>query len=282
MKTLPIVFVLFLCACTQHKYDDYAKYIENSEPLNVFSERLFVNIKGDEPISLRGTYDNNNTIESNQILYAGTAGLGGFVAQVMTHSAINSSMKSGKLSLQQAEANQILKPFENILLKYTQESLRHDGYGYQFLASEPTEDGFIIDSYPVFYMSQNMASLTLKHVVKVYRFEDEGVFYQNVIEVISPTIESEDIAHDLVENDGALLKNTLSNLYKNSLSMVVADLMGEYKSSNSIQKSYRIHSGDNMRVERGINVSENNGMLVIKNLRGWLVAFPYNANNEVP
>jgi len=281
MKIITAFVVLLLSACAQHKYDDYSLHVESEHALDVTVEKLYVDLQTNAPVALRGVYDNDNAIKSGNIMYDGSAGAGGVIAQILTHAAINSNMKNSKLSKQQIEANKVLEPFQGILKGYTQDALIHDGNDYRFLFKDVgnNSSSLILDSYPVFYMSQDMRLLTLKHVVKVYRYEDKGIVYQNLIEVISPLIESGDLIEQLRSEQGSLLKNKLKDLYKDSLSLVISDLKGEYKASEA-QKSFRIYSGDKMRIERGVGVAKKDDLIVIRNLRGWLVSFPYDSRNE--
>jgi hypothetical protein len=231
-------------------------------------------------VDFRGAFDSSQAVEHAPMMYQGGAGAGVFLAQIFTHAAISSSMQKDKLSKQQVQANKVLAPIEKLLKNLSQESLVHDSDLYTFFNESESDGNIILTSLPIFFMSQDMASITLKHVVTVQQANQKGMLYQNVIEVISPVIATHDLNEELKKNGGMRLNKITKSLYEYSLSLALADLKGEYNNSESLQESFRFHQGNQLRFERGVSIKNDESNSVIRNLRGWLVAFPSSLDNK--
>lgn len=282
MRCLKLVTALvvaqLLFGCATPKRDDYAQYFASDQTVDLSDKALVVALKQDVQVRFRGAYDSNNDTGQGVVMYEGSAGTEGLILQLMAHAAISSNMQNSKLSQQQIRANKVLLPLQDVLQEFRQNALIHDANGYQF-AGDSIDEGIKLESRPIFFLSQDLNSISLKHFVKAYQPDQEQVLYQNMIEVISPTINVKEPYKALNKNRGELLMTMAKNLYKSSLSLAVADINGEYKNKAAPQKSFRIEQGDQVRVERGVSIDQQQDQAIIRNLRGWLVAFP-NGNGK--
>ena len=269
-----IVVILCLCACSSPKLDDYVKYKVSPQVHELINQKLIIELSDKSSVDFRGVYEPNAKVDSASILYSGDAGVAGVFAQIATHAAMNSSARSVKLSKQQIEANKVLEPFNHVLADFTQGELMHSNKEYSFNEKLDSPQDIYLKSYPIFFVSQDLRTISLKQRILVFRANDKDPLYQNLIEVVSPAIQGDNPHGLLLQEDGALLKKLTKNLYKESLSFVISDIYGEYKDVTSPQKSYRFYQGESLRVERGVRLESRSESMLIRNLRGWLVAFP--------
>jgi len=254
--------------------DEYSQYLASQQTESLSEKQFYIELEADKTLDFRGVYDSRNSVGQGSVMYAGDAGAGGLLAQVLIHAAISKNAQDAKLSRQQLEANEILAPMQPVLQGINQEILIHDDERYHF--SNNSAD-IILESQPIFFMSQNMRSISLKHKIKAHQLDATKALYENSIEVVSSAIEAEEPYELLRNHDGARLKEIAKDLYEYSLSLALADIAGEYQSEDAKQKSFRFYQGDKLRVERGVSVAQGQDKSVIRNLRGWLVAFPLDA-----
>jgi len=275
MKLILLIPILLLCACATNKVDEYSQYLAVQQEETLFEKQFLVELEAGKSLDFRGVYDSRNAVDHGSVLYAGDAGVGGLLAQVLVHAAISKNAQNAKLSQQQLEANAVLAPMQPMLEGINQTILIHDSEGYHFSSNNSAD--IVLESQPIFFISQNMRSISLKHKVKAHQLDTSKTLYENSIEVLSSDLDAEEPYELLGSDDGARLKEIAKNLYEYSLSLAVADIKGEYQSGDSKQKSFRVYQGDKLRVERGASVDQGQDKSVIRNLRGWLVAFPLDA-----
>lgn len=278
MRLFILSFTFFLNACATKNLDDYTRYKANKKINNFLEGSLVINLDYTNSIDFRGIYDANNSVGNIPIMYSGAAGIGGFFAQVMTHAAMSSSAQNSKLSAQQLEANKKLVPLQNILTDFKEISLIHKNEHYVFLERGSEIDQIFIESNPIFYLSQDLSCITLKHKIQAFQPKSKKAFYQNMIEVISAVLPIDNSYTFLKENNGEQLKAITTKLYQESLSLAVSDLKGQYNTIGSTQKSFRFYQGGKLRIERGSNLYNGENKNIIRNLRGWIISYPHKIN----
>lgn len=279
MKPFTLLLVLFLSACATTQSDNYTQHHSETPLGDILQQNLTIKLAYDSPLEFRGAYKKNNSVEHGAMMYDGSAGAGGFLAQIIVHAAVSSSAQKKKLTEQQQQANQILTPLQNVLGSFTQEILVHKHHHYSFSDGEDSSSIIVLESQPVFFLSQNLKAIYLKHKVLLRKQGEKDALYKNMIEVISPEIVNENPYEALQKDSGALLVEISKTLYEDSLSFAIADARGQYNDLGVTQKSFKFYQGGQLRVERGSNISEesNSDKSVIRNLRGWLVAIPNSA-----
>lgn len=261
--------MLFGCGGTP-KRDDYSVYVNNSGILvDQFDAPLFVKLDSEQSLDFRAIYESNNTVDANSILYQGGAGVGGLLAQVLVHNAINQSAQTSKLASMQEAANNALQPLSMILEQLKTNALIHEHGEYFFNESEAE---YVLDSKPIFFFSKDLRSLSVKHIVNLYKSGERKPVYQNMVEVLETNVEGDPVEYWLNADD-QVIKNTTNKLYKTSLAIAVADIKGKFAEADSKQKNYRIQHGERKRFERGTHLHSFCNTSIIRNLRGWLIAF---------
>ncbi len=273
-----LISVAFVIGCGSTQRTDYVTYLSSDTLPGTHA--LTVSLPMDKNIDLRGIYNGNNTIQQNAVFYAADAGLVGLFAQIITHAAINANLQDLKLAKQQQQANGILLPLESIMRQLKQASLIHESIRYQFQLNDQLENNAPLMSYPIFYMSQDKKTISIKHLVKVHNKNQKKLIYENLIEIITSPIISDDPIGSFSHDNGKLLKEILLGLYKDSLDLAVSDYSGELVSSKNNQKTHKFYHGINKRVERGTTIESRCNSHIIRNLRGWIISYPDKKNSD--
>lgn len=276
---LAIAVIIVGCKSTQR--DDYSSYSSNQTVGAESPDIWLIELDYNKQIDLRGIYNSNDTIEQNSILYGGQAGIIGMLVQVAAHSAINSSLQNDKLAEQQHSANRLLLPLQDTLSAINQQVLEHESELYTFTnVDDETNETAKLISYPIFYLTQDATMLSIKHVVKLIKNGRRKPLYENLIEVISSPILGDEPLDSLKAENGLMLKEVLINLYQESLNLAVKDYSGRFDGRVRKQKTHKFTHGKLRRVERGLTLEAGCTNRVIRNLRGWLVAYHFEATEH--
>lgn len=284
MRNSLFLAALMLLGCATPKKDDYISYVNKANRTQINTQSLQIRL---EPGSLdvRGEYDSSDEFNHNNMLYSGDAGLVGMLAQVATHAAISNNAQNARVSSQQQQANKVLEPLSEILNATNTELLQFDAETVQWLKDEDASGFGVLISKPIFFLSQDGKSLSLKHVVslpataQVSRSKKNQFVYSNLIEVMAEPIVAEQPIEFWQQDAGSELKSTMQSMYKTSLLLALADIRGEL-TQNSVAETFKLTHREKLRIERGNKVESECGQLVIRNLRGWLLVAPKAANDE--
>lgn len=283
MKILLPLLCLSLVACSgsRPKTDDYMTHVATNLKL-AESQPLIVQLDVQQPLDVRGEYNPANGIEGGQMMYMGNAGIVGLFAQIATHAAVNSNLQDAKLSQQQQTANNVLRPLESALSTMTNQLLVHQSDRIQFNGSGAD----VIQSKPIFFMSQDSKTLILRHLVTIElpaakSSRKAATRYQNIIEVASTSNTEAKPSEYWTAEQGATFKQTATALYEKSLQIVWDDVQGKL-GKNVSDQTLSFQFGSQVRTERGKLLQQDCNYALIRNLRGWLMAIPTAALQNSP
>ncbi len=275
---LTLILTVFVLGCAAPKKDNYIAY-ERNENIQVNHDKLGVLISGPEKIDIRGIINGVNDTEAGHMVYLGGAGVAGLFAQIATHAAAADETKNRKLSEQQIRANKVLEPLSHKIADLTISHLKVNDSGFSFIET-PDEEHYehILITQPVFYMSQDCGSLSVKNVVRlVSRDKVDAIIYQNLVEVIdNETVAPEEHTYINEQN----IQEKLKALYIQSLRIATGDIAGMMKAKIDKKENFKIGKGLNFRFDRGMRLSTACGQQVFRNLRGWVVAFNEQINKQ--
>ncbi|MDX2425045.1 MAG: hypothetical protein QNK15_02205 [Cycloclasticus sp.] len=273
MKLLPIVFILLMLGCASPKLDDYTKHTSLPFSDHLQQASLVINVQQNEPIDFRGAYELGQELEQADMTYY-VSSVEGAVAQVITHAILNSNLQKNKLSQNQIKANKILAPIKTSLHGLTHQNLVHQSDTYTFGNNVATNDEILISSHPIFFISQDFKSITLKHHIKAQDTLKGEILYENMVEVIPAKFKLQNLEEELQKNKLSILKNISQELYKDSLKLAIEDMKGRFIKNKNQQKTYSFEHNGQPRFERGTWIKNDINNIVIRNLRGWIIAFP--------
>jgi len=225
---------------------------------------------------------------TTQMLYPAPNAVG-FLAAVFTHGALVESEKKSQKEHLQNEADKAIKSYEEVLSSYTYRELMQRGLqktsmgGRKKLAEYTEKPGaeWLIESTPIFLITQDQSALILENSVSIYApGATSTAAYQNIIKVISVTRVEKDLPGFWTANQGEKLKEESASLLAQSIDLAINDMANGSKENNNAQKTFRYFEGHSKKFERGQLVSEQCNRRVIKNLRGWLMSIPAMPNES--
>ena len=209
--------------------------------------------------------------------------MAGFLAAVITHGLISEATRNSAKERVQAQADQVLGPYQTVLQTYSHTELF--GLSVRKMATKkdirvevPMENPvptWRIDSVPLFLLTQDQSAIILDHSISIYDPDKplEPV-YQNTVRIVSKAADVADVQAFWTANQGARLKEESAALYAQSLDLALGDMAGNYNATTLPQKTVRYVQGRAEQMERGQLIAEHCDRVVIKNLRGWIMSLP--------
>jgi hypothetical protein len=207
----------------------------------------------------------------------------GFLAAIVTHAVIADSAQARQRQQVQDQADRVLSYYQPVLKDYQYKELMQKGLekvsasrgGKLIDSSEKPAAGWLIESAPVFIMTQDQRAIILDNAIAIYAPDAaENAAYKNVIRVVSQPQTQEDVFAFWSADGGAALKRESAALLAASLDLALAEATGTLGSESPTHKTFRYPEGSAERMERGQLVSEQCNRVVMRNLRGWLMSIP--------
>lgn len=236
-----------------------------------------------EPVLFRGVVNLDNAGSGPGAMLYPAPGVAGLLAAIVTHGVIMESVKSAEKTRLQTEADQVLAPYQEWLKGFQHRELMQKGLEKtalgerKRLADVGSEDGndWLIDSTPVYSMTQDRSALILDNILTIRRPGALGaVPYQNTVRVVSQSRTADDLQAVWGADQGALLKEESVRLFAQSLDMGLADAQKPSSAASRAHKTVRYLEGQQEKMERGEVLDDRCGRVVIKTLRGWLMSVP--------
>lgn len=205
----------------------------------------------------------------------------GFLAAVFTHGAIVESQKKSEKNRLQKDANKVLTPYEAILKNYSYKELmqraldktKTNNKTRLLVADETPSAEWVMDSIPVFSMTQDQSALILENAIALYPPNAKEPAYKNAVRVVSRTNNNKDLTNFWIANGGTKLKEECADLLAHSIEIAMADATST-PNTETEHRTFRYFEGMNEKIERAGLVSEHCDHMVIRTLRGWLMSVP--------
>ncbi|WP_087016934.1 hypothetical protein [Thaumasiovibrio subtropicus] len=280
MKKFLFCFSLFLTGCGTTPYsDDYAEHT-NTLTNGFIPETELTLAFIDENVDLRGVYNQNDTVDSTQMLYVdavgGSAGAAGLIGQLIAHSFIIDSQRDEKLQAQQMEANQAISVLYGMTANLTLSGLVQDPNA-NLIPFELAKDE-TVRIKPIFFSDREFNRPYLTAIIWVPSNETGHngkplVKYRNLIQVHGDIL-TDDKIERLKNSDQALMVEILSALLNKTIAVVEKEMTGHYSVEDKNPQTYFIESNSRKKVVRGVIVEETCQDRVIKDLRSWVIVVP--------
>jgi hypothetical protein len=225
---------------------------------------------------------------SGAMVYPGVAGVGGFIAAVITHGLLVESAKNSQRKALQDNADQVLVPYRAVLdgIKHPELMRRAmartaSASGGKLLGASEPGGGWILESIPAYAMTQDERALVLDNSVTIHRGgEGSNNAYQAVIRVVSQPRTEEDSQAFWNRNEGVALKEEITSLLAHSLELALYDARAAEASDPAVFKTVRYREGATEKMERAQLIARRCSREVIRTLRGWLMSVPGEAAGE--
>jgi len=220
----------------------------------------------------------------------GTAGLAGLLVGIATHGTLVEAGKNSEKTRLQNEADKVLTPFRPVLDGMTHRILMGEGLQRlgvpakaRVIDANESADGWIVESLPVFSMTQDRGALVLENALLVYAASDpSNPRYRNVVKVVSNLHDDADLESHWGADEGKRLKEESERLFGHSIRLLMQALQARPSDQTQVEKTFRYIEGKEQRMERAQLVRENCGRAVIKTLRGWLMSVPLRQSAPPP
>lgn len=284
---LAICVSLILGACSSHTPKGYVKLIDNRTALKENS-LLYVKVPEGTAILIGKAEPNAGNVEHSSILYPAVTPVD-FFAAVVTHAAITESVKNNKKNKAQDEADVVVTPYRPFVKDIANQALITQlsdialsrGFNLKPYQESQSENDIVLDITPIYLLNQKQNTLTLRTQFLVYHRKNETIaaqkrvmLYQNQIEVLSPTLQSENPSEYWLNNNGEKLIDTMRDLLSQTLALGALQISDNQKAVKGNEQNFRYDDGDELAFERASVVSEDCEHVVIHTLRGWLKSIP--------
>lgn len=242
---------------------------------------LCLRAPSDAPVSLHGMPNHDKNGGPTQAMLYPAPGLAGFVGALAAHGFINGAMRDKETARMYAEADAMLLPFQatladfkhHELVKASLDQLGAGGARRSAPAGTAAASGeTLVDSAPAFYMTADQRALVLDNAISVLP-NGAANPYQQVIRVVSPVQAVDTTAAAWFDNHAALLRRVSARMLAQSIEIALADIPPGATGTEPF-RTVRYPEGGVERMERAQVVREHCGLLVLRTLRGNLMAVP--------
>jgi hypothetical protein len=236
---------------------------------------------------------NDDTVagEPGTMMYGPTAA--GFVVGIIAHGIIESHIQAKQKNSKNALGDIVLAPYRPALSHFTNAELMRralaglatDGDKVLLQFSERPGPGWLIECSPAFFMTQDARALVLQNSILVHSPDAASpVTFKNVVEVVGRPRESvgSDSENTWMIDDGALLTSASVDLLRESLSLALGELHGDFADHAAAYRTVRYPRGGSEKMERAQVLRETRLRIVIKTLRGWIMSVPASADASDP
>jgi len=219
---------------------------------------------------------------TNSMMYPAPNAVGMLIG-VITHGLLVESSKHNQKDKIQEEADKVLVPYQPVLSKYTHQELMQRGLQ---MASTPgdkklvkSSEGFkgdwIVDSEPVFSMTQDQGAIVLTNSLLVYApGAPAAAATRHTVRVVSGPREETDLAGFWTANEGEKLKEESASLFAQSLDIALREASGATDKGDDAFKTVRYLQGKTEKMERGRVIGAHCDRILLKTLRGWFMSVP--------
>ncbi len=239
-----------------------------------------------EKVQVRGAVNFDDAGSGSRAMMYPAPGVVGLFAAVLTHAVIVNSVRGSEKSRIQVEADKVLVPYEETLSAWSTRDLVRQalekstaGGSRAMIEASTAESGWVVESAPVFVLTQDQRALILENSIAVFAPGAAAApVYQNLVRVVSAPQAGEEVAAEWNAEQGKRFKDVGADLLGRSYDLALQD-MGRAAVADVPHRTYRFAEGGTERMERAQLVESRCEATVVRTLRGSLLAFP--AKSEV-
>lgn len=276
---LPLILVvlsaILLSGCgSTIRQDGYVKHVNRLDLKKVSSEEIKFSLPESHSITLHAIHHKDATATQTSVVYTGSAGLGGLIAQIGTHAALVESSRSNKLTKVQEQANLAIKPLIDITDLNSIASLKNLNLNKLESELQISTNNFKIK--PIFYSSRDMKSISLKMAIWQEREtkRNKGKYnYLNLVQIYGDPFTQVQL-DKIKQGEHDIFLSKLSRYLNQAILIAEKDILGHYRNVNKVTKTFLVKQGGKSKVVRGKLLEKDCKFSVIKNLHSWLIYLP--------
>ncbi|MEQ1682488.1 MAG: hypothetical protein ABL916_02480 [Burkholderiaceae bacterium] len=264
--------------------------IRNDVPLRSWSLRL---PSVDKVVYRGGVSHDAAGMGTGAMLYV-VPGPVGFLAAVLAHGLVTNAARQKQKDELQLAADRVLEPFAPVLDGFTHQQLMQAGLQRMSVGgskrlltvTEPAGTDWLIESAPVFSMTQDQSALVLDNALRIFAPGASTVTYAQTVRVVSaplivaaaappsPGPSASGVVPLWLESQGRRLTDESAALFAESMDIALTDASARVGDENAAHKTFRYPEGGSERMERAQPLAERCGRTLIRTLRGWLMSIP--------
>jgi hypothetical protein len=217
------------------------------------------------------------------ILYPGPLPVA--VVAVFVHGAYESHRQAAEKSARDNLSALVLAPYLPSLSRITNselmsralEGLATHGDKVLIRFSEQPGPGWLIECSPKFFMTQDARALVLQNFIVIHSPDAaSAATFKNTVEVVGPARHSvgADSNDTWVVDDGMVLAAASVDLLRESLSLAISDVRGDFAAQGGAYRTVRYPRGGAEKMERAQILRESPQQLILKTLHGWIMSVP--------
>jgi hypothetical protein len=228
---------------------------------------------------------NDATVEGQpgSMLYTGPLVLA--FGELLAHGVYQSNKQAKERNAKNSLSDIVLAPYQPALSHFTNADLM--GRALQGLAThgdkmliqftERAGPGWLIESSPTFFMTQDARALILQNSIVVHSQDAMSpATFNGVVEVVGSPREAvgRDSENSWMIEDGARLQSASVDLLRESVSLALSEIHGDFAAHAAAFHTVRYPRGGSEKMERAQILRESPRRLVLKTLRGWIMSVP--------
>jgi hypothetical protein len=224
---------------------------------------------------------------SSTMVYPAIGGVAGLLVGIATHGAMMEASKNSEKAKLQEAANKVLDPFRPALAGFSNRELMERAIAMlatpgakTLIGAADAGDGWVVESVPLFTMTQDLGALVLENEISVYPAGSSSARYRNVVKVVSDVRDEADLQAVWGGEQGKQLKDESVALLAHSLRLVVQELARTPGAEAEVQKTFRYAEGKTQKIERAQLVGQLCDRAVVKTLRGWIMSIPLRKSGD--
>ncbi len=246
---------------------------------------LTVRLPKDEFANFSGVVNFDQAgINMGEMLYPAPSAAG-FLAAIATHGFLMGHMKEKQKAQMREAADKVLEPYQPAISHMRMDELMQraiaelDTHGDKHLIpfTERSAQGLLLEGSPQFYMTPDARALIIENLVLLAPTPDAGKRHTVTVKIVdAPRDEPADqIESYWLRDNGASLLATSARLLQESLLLALEESRGLGSSSTAFT-TIRYREGGRENMERAQLIKDENDQLIVRTLRGWILAVPAN------
>jgi hypothetical protein len=206
----------------------------------------------------------------------------GLLVAILTHAALNGGARSAEAKRLEEEADKVLEPFKGPIERLSPRDLQRAALERLELGATPAlvepaqeaGDAWVIETEPVFLLSQDRRALVVETVVRLYDGAAPAAALERAVRVVSPPVKAADAQAYWLQADGDRLARTSAALLAEAVRVALLDAQAP---AEMAQRTVRYVEGSGDKFERAAPLAERCERVALRTLRGAVMSVPVRA-----
>jgi len=211
----------------------------------------------------------------------------GLLIAILTHAALNEGTRSAEARRLEEQADKVLEPFRVPVDRLQLRDVQEAALARLEMASVPrlvgpadeAGDAWVIETQPVFLMSQDQRALLVETLVRVFDGAAKSPLLERAVRVVSPPVKAQDAQAYWLNVDGSRLATMSAALLAEAVRVALLDVQAPV---DLAQRTVRYVEGSADRFERAMPLGERCERVALRTLRGAVMSVPVRPKGAEP